>query len=80
MIQAVLANRQHPGYGVATVPFPISKKEYGRIDFAVLPETSCQELFHQNIKALQQNSFSVAELYADCVAKVIDQNSLEKIH
>ena len=28
MIQAVLANRQHPEYGVATIPFPISKEEY----------------------------------------------------
>lgn len=28
MIQAVLVNRQHPEYGVATVPFPISKEEY----------------------------------------------------
>ena len=28
MIQAVLANRQHPEYGAATVPFPISTEEY----------------------------------------------------
>ncbi|MEA4955770.1 MAG: hypothetical protein VB096_09730, partial [Pseudoflavonifractor sp.] len=28
MIQAVLVNRQHLEYGVATVPFPISKEEY----------------------------------------------------
>ena len=28
MIQAVLVNRRHPEYGVATVPFPISKEKY----------------------------------------------------
>ena len=30
MIQAVLSNKQHPEYGVATVPFPIVKDEYRR--------------------------------------------------
>jgi len=28
MIQAVLVNRQHPEYGVATVSFPISKEKH----------------------------------------------------
>ena len=31
MIQAVLSNKQHPEYGVATVPFPIVKDEYDHI-------------------------------------------------
>lgn len=31
MIQAVLSNKQHSEYGVATVPFPIGKDEYDHI-------------------------------------------------
>ena len=28
MIQAVLGNPNHPEYGVATIPFPISRDQY----------------------------------------------------
>ena len=28
MIQAVLSNPSHPEYGVATIPFPISRDQY----------------------------------------------------
>mgnify|MGYP001513488159 CR=1 FL=1 len=31
MIHAVLGNRAHPEYGVASIPFPISAEEYPRI-------------------------------------------------
>ena len=33
------------------------------IDFAVLPETNCQGLFHQNKKLCNGKSVSVTELY-----------------
>ena len=28
MFQAVLSNREHPEYGVATIPFPIPRDQY----------------------------------------------------
>ena len=28
MFQAVLSNRDHPEYGVATIPFPIPRDQY----------------------------------------------------
>ena len=28
MFQAVLSNREHPKYGVATIPFPIPRDQY----------------------------------------------------
>ena len=28
MFQAVLSNRDHPEYGVATIPFPVSRDQY----------------------------------------------------
>ena len=28
MVQAVLSNRDHPEYGVATIPFPIPRNQY----------------------------------------------------
>ena len=28
MFQAVLSNREHPEYGVATIPFPIPRNQY----------------------------------------------------
>ena len=31
MIQAVLSNKGHPEYGVATIPFPIPREEYGHV-------------------------------------------------
>ena len=34
MFQAVLSNREHPEYGVATIPFPIPRNQY----------THCMEL------------------------------------
>ena len=34
MFQAVLSNRDHPEYGVATIPFPIPRNQY----------THCMEL------------------------------------
>ena len=34
MFQAVLSNREHPEYGVATIPFPIPRDQY----------TYCREL------------------------------------
>ena len=34
MVQVVLSNRDHPEYGVATIPFPIPRNQY----------THCMEL------------------------------------
>ena len=31
MIKAVLSNKGHPEYGVATIPFPIPREEYGHV-------------------------------------------------
>ena len=31
MIQAVISNKGHPEYGVATIPFPIPREEYGHV-------------------------------------------------
>ena len=31
MFQAVLSNREHPEYGVATIPFPIPRDQHAHL-------------------------------------------------
>ena len=38
MFQAVLSNRTHPEYGVATIPFPIPHHQYAHLSLIHISE------------------------------------------
>ena len=80
MIQAVLASRQHPEYGVATIPFPISKEyentlallEPLEIGDAVKCDCCVEEIRGDfpALKQLEQSEANLDEL--DYLAKRLD--------
>jgi len=81
MIQTVLANRQHPEYGVATIPFPISKEEYENTLALLEPleigdavkRDCCVEEIRGDFPALKQLEQSEATLdELDYLAKRLD--------
>jgi len=81
MIQAVLVNRQHPEYGVATVPFPISKEKYENTLALLEPleigdavkRDCCVEEIRGDFPALKQLEQSEANLdELDYLAKRLD--------
>jgi hypothetical protein len=81
MIQAVLVNRRHPEYGVATVPFPISKEKYENTLALLEPleigdavkRDCCVEEIRGDFPALKQLEQSEANLdELDYLAKRLD--------
>ena len=81
MIQAVLSNPHHPGYGVATIPFPIPHDQYAHcmellealeIGDAVKADCQVQEInsFYSVLKRMEMLTVNVEEL--NYLAKRLD--------
>lgn len=70
MIQVVLANRQHPEYGVVTIPFPIKNEDYDQTVELLEPleigdavkRDCCVEEIRGDFPALKQLEQSEANL------------------
>jgi len=81
MIQAVLSNRQHPEYGVVTIPFPIKNEDYDQTVELLEPleigdavkRDCCVEEIRGDFPALKQLEQSEANLdELDYLAKRLD--------
>ena len=87
MIQAVLSNKDHPEYGVVTVPFPIKRDEYdhyiGLVEALEIGDASGQDCQVEEIlgawpvlKRLENTQVNLDEL--DYLAKRLDRASMQE--
>ena len=84
IIHTVIGNRTHPEYGVASIPFPISTKEYPRIiemlealEVGDVLKSDCHIAEHESplpvLKCVENTDINVDEL--DYLAKWLDSFS-----
>lgn len=71
--QAVLCNRQHPEYGVATIPFPVPGEEYDNV-IRLLEPLGLGDEVKQDCHMLNLNELK----YFECNTPVLFSNWIEK--
>jgi len=89
MIQAVLGNPNHPEYGVATIPFPISRDQYAHcmelleaLEIGDAVKTDCKvekvDSFYTVLKRTEMLTVNVEEL--NYLAKRLDSSTPARPH